>query len=145
MANSAQAIRPRSTWKGRLNDLGARSISMARADLINARLYIPIEVRTTSSQFKSFRQEVFNDIYRAALDVSGGSLKSATVSVWDHPDEDDSLTFDLSMTFDESWTDIRQIGNQIHDRIAEFAKTWTADEIEYFRMHIYFNLMSVSP
>ena len=97
------------------------------------------------SPFKLFRQEALDDIYRAALDISGGSLKSATVSVWNHPDEDDSLTFDLSLTFDEDWSSIREIGNQIHDHVAEFAKTWTDAEIEYYRMHIYFNLTPVNP
>lgn len=145
MAKLAQTIRSRTTRKGWLRNLGERKASMARTNPIKARLHFPIEVRTMPSPFKLFRQEVLNDIYRAALDVSGGSLKRATVSVWDHPDEEDSLTFDLTLVFDENWGDIREIGNQIHVRIAQFAKNWTAEEIEYYRMYIFFNLMPVSP
>ena len=107
-------------------------------NLSNLNLYFPprvIGMRT------SFRDLVLNYIYRTARDLSDGRLKSAEVSVSSQPDEEDSLTLELTMTIDADWEFIRKLGNDILIKVGEWSKEWQEEEREDYGRRIYFGLV----
>ena len=69
-----------------------------------------------------FRDSVLRSIYRTALGLSDDRLKSASVSVWSTPDEEDSLTLDLTLTVDADWEFIAKLSHDILVRVSEWSR-----------------------
>ncbi len=103
---------------------------------VNVFLFIPVEA---SSMRTPFREEALNYIYRAALDLSDGRLKSATVLAHDYPDEEASLVLSLNLVVDGDWDTVRVLEKQIDALITEKSKSWTESEWDDFcrNIHLY--------
>ncbi len=88
-----------------------------------------------------FRDTVLNYIYRTTLGLSEGRLKSAEVSISSQPDEEDSLTLELTLTIDSDWEFIRKLGHDILVKIGEWSKEWSDEERDDYAQRIYFGLV----
>ena len=105
------------------------------------RLHFPLETRVMRTPF---RNSVLNYIYRTALDLSGGRLEFAAVSVSSQPGEEDSLTLDLTMTVNAEWEFIRKLRSDILVKVGEWSSEWSEDiQLDYGR-RIYFSLIPSS-
>ena len=104
----------------------------------NVYLYFP---PTAIGMRTRFRDTVLNYIYRTALDLSDGRLESAEVSVSSQPDEEDSLTLELTLTIDAGWEFIRKLGYDILVKIGEWSKEWSEEERDDYGRRIYFGLV----
>ena len=91
-----------------------------------------------------FRDSVLNHIYRTALGLSDGCLKSASVSVGSTPDEEDSLTLDLTLTVDADWEFIAKLSHDILVRVSEWSREWTEEEREDYGRRIYFAILPLN-
>lgn len=101
-------------------------------------LYFP---PSTIGMRTRFRDNALNYIYRTALDLSDGRLETAAVSVSSQPDEEDSLTLELTLTIDADWEFIRKLGHDILVRLGEWSKEWPEKEREDYARRIYFGLV----
>ena len=88
-----------------------------------------------------FRDTVLNYMYRTALDLADGRLQSAEVSVSNQPDEEDSLTLELTLTIDADWDFIRRLGHDILVKVGEWSKEWSEEEKDDYARRIYFGLV----
>ena len=88
-----------------------------------------------------FRDSVLNYIYKMALALSDDRLESASVSVWSTPDEEDSLTLDLTLTVDADWEFIGKLRHDILTRVSEWSREWSDEEKEDYGRRIYFAIL----
>ncbi len=88
-----------------------------------------------------FRDKVLNYIFMTAQELSEGRLKSASVSVSSQPDEEDSLTLDLTLTVDADWEFIKKLRYNILVKIGEWSEEWPETEREDYGRRIYFGLI----
>ena len=79
--------------------------------------------RLRPRQCVRFRDAVLNDIFRTAVTISDGLLESAEVSVWSTPDEEDSLTLDLTLTMDTDWENIKRLRHEINVTVGSGRKS----------------------
>lgn len=123
--------------KGRIyrDDLGLSSRYRNHAGM---KLYFPPDAL---GMLTRFRRRVLNYVYRTALVLSEGRLESAAVSVSSQPDEEDSLTLDLTMTVDADWEYIKKLRREILTNVGEWSKEWTEEEKDDYGRRIYFGLM----
>ena len=98
----------------------------------------------TAALRTQFRDSVLNYIYRTALGLSDDRLKSASVSVWSAPDEEDSLTLDLTLTVDADWEFITKLRHDILVRVSEWSREWTEEEREDYGRRIYFAILPLN-
>ena len=98
----------------------------------------------TRSLRTQFRDSVLNYIYRTALGLSDDRLKSASVSVGSTPDEEDSLTLDLTLTVDAEWEFIAKLSHDILVRVSEWSREWTEEEREDYGRRIYFAILPLN-
>ena len=136
MAHSAIAVRPTSIDKLKHEDPGAPSTS--RHDRLSRYLYFPPETRGLRTQFRDL---VINYIYRIAQGLSDGRLESASVSVWSTPEEEDSLTLDLTLTVDADWDFIGKLRHDTLTRVSEWSREWSEEEKEDYGRRIYFAIL----
>ena len=139
MAHSAVAVRPRPIDK--LRQENPQALSVSRHDRLSLELYFPPDTRGLRTQF---RHLVINYIYRTALALSDGRLKFASVSVWSAPDEEDSLTLDLTLTVDADWEYIAKLSHDILVRVSEWSREWTEEEREDYGRRIYFAILPLN-
>ena len=104
----------------------------------NVNLYFPPSVIGMRTRF---RDTVLNYIYRTALDLSEGRLESAAVSISSQPDEEDSLTLELTLTVDADWKFIRKLGYDILVKVGDWSKEWSEEERDDYGRRIYFGLV----
>ena len=104
----------------------------------NVNLYFPPNVIGMRTRF---RDTVLNYIYRTALDLSEGRLESAAVSISSQPDEEDSLTLELTLTIDADWEFIRRLGYDILVKVGDWSKEWSEEERDDYGRRIYFGLV----
>ena len=104
----------------------------------NVNLYFPPNVIGMRTRF---RDTVLNYIYRTALDLSEGRLESAAVSISSQPDEEDSLTLELTLTIDVDWEFIRRLGYDILVKVGDWSKEWSEEERDDYGRRIYFGLV----
>ncbi len=104
----------------------------------NVNLYFPPNVIGMRTRF---RDTVLNYIYRTALDLSEGRLESAAVSISSQPDEEDSLTLELTLTVDADWKFIRKLGYDILVKVGDWSKEWSEEERDDYGRRIYFGLV----
>ena len=104
----------------------------------NVYLYFP---PTVIGMRTRFRDTVLNYIYRMALDLSEGRLESAAVSISSQPDEEDSLTLELTLTVDADWEFIRKLGYDILVKVGDWSKEWSEEERDDYGRRIYFGLV----
>ncbi len=109
--------------------------------LVHQGLYFPYYLRGMRTPF---RNKVLNYIYRTALDLSGGRLEFAAVSVSSQPGEEDSLTLDLTMTVNAEWEFIRKLRSDILVKVGEWSSEWSEDEQLDYGRRIYFSLIPSS-
>lgn len=88
-----------------------------------------------------FRDTVLNYIYRTALDLSEGRLEAAEVSISDQPDEEDSLTLELTLTIDADWEFIKKLRYDTLVKLCEWSKDWSEEEREDYGRRIYFGIL----
>ena len=112
-----------------------------RALVDNALLSFVPEADALRTQF---RDSALNYIYRTALGLSGERLKSASVSVWSTPDEEDSLTLDLTLTVDADWDFIAKLSHDILVRVSEWSREWTEEGREDYGRRIYFAILPLN-
>ena len=91
-----------------------------------------------------FRVSVLDYIYRTALGLTDDRLKSASVSVGSTPDEEDSLTLDLTLTVDADWEFIAKLSHDILVRVSEWSRGWTEEEREDYGRRIYFAILPLN-
>ncbi|MDE2860004.1 MAG: hypothetical protein OYI31_06290 [Chloroflexota bacterium] len=108
---------------------------------VHERLHFPLETRGMRTPF---RNRVLDFIYRTALDLSGGLLEFAAVSVSSQPGEEDSLTLDLTMTVNAEWELIRELRHGILVKVGEWSQEWSEYEQEDYGRRIYFSLIPSS-
>ena len=104
----------------------------------NVNLYFPPNVIGMRTRF---RDTVLNYIYRTALDLSEGRLESAAVLISSQPDEEDSLTLELTLTIDADWEFIRRLGYDILVKVGDWSKEWSEEERDDYGRRIYFGLV----
>ena len=136
MAHSAVAIRP--TAISKLKQEAAAGPSTSGHNWDNLYLYFPPETKGLRTQF---RDAILNYIYRTALGLTHDRLKSASVSVWSTPEEEDSYTLDLTLTVDADWEFIAKLSHDILVRVSEWSREWTEEEREDYGRRIYFAIV----
>ena len=101
-------------------------------------LYFPPDVEWMRTDF---RERALNRIYRAALDLCDGRLKSAFVSV-DHTGEDDSEILDLTLTVDSDWEFIEKLRYDILATVGNWLREeCSEEEKEDYGRRVYFALL----
>ena len=124
---------------------GSKSVHLARVveRVVDEKdlLYFPPDTKGLRTQF---RDSVLSYIYRTALELSDDRLKSASVSVWSAPDEEDSLTLDLTLTLDADWEFIAKLSHDILVRVSEWSREWTEEEREDYGHRIYFAILPLN-
>ena len=75
------------------------------------------------------------------MELSDDRLKFAHVSVGSTPDEEDSLTLDLTLTVDADWEFIAKLSHDILVRVSEWSREWTEEEREDYGRRIYFAIL----
>lgn len=114
-----------------------QSVGIGR-DCLGERLYFPLE---TTAMRSLFRDAVLNDIFRTAVTISDGLLESAEVSVWSTPDEEDSLTLDLTLTMDTDWESIKRLRHEINVTVVEWSQEWSEEQKNDYGRTISFGLI----
>ena len=104
----------------------------------NLYLYFP---PSTVGMRTRFRDSVLNYIYRTALALSENRLETAVVSVLSQPDEEDSLTLELTLTINADWDFIRKLGHDILVKVGEWSEEWSEEQREDYGRRIYFGLV----
>lgn len=117
------------------------SRSVGQRNQAVASIYFPYDALGMTTRF---RKRVLQYIYRSALALSEGRLESAAVSVSSQPDEEDSLTLDLTLTIDSDWENIKKLRREILVKIGEWSREWTEDEKDDYGRRIYFGLIPSS-
>ena len=88
-------------WQPRTQEISYRDnlgrLSSGQHFRASISLYFPAD---TLGMATRFRKRALTYIYRTALALSEERLESAAVSVSSQPDEEDSLTIDLTLTVD---------------------------------------------
>ena len=107
-------------------------------DRLAERLYFPLE---TTAMRSLFRDAVLNDIFRTAVTISDGLLESAEVSVWSTPDEEDSLTLDLTLMMDTDWESIKRLRHEINVTVGEWSQEWSEEQKNDYGRTISFGLI----
>ena len=124
---------------------GDRSPHLARTDdrtlVDNALLLFTPETKGLRTQF---RDSALNYIYRTALGLSDDRLKSASVSVGSTPEEEDSLTLDLTLTVDADWEFIAKLSHDILVRVCDWSQKWSEEEREDYGRRIYFAILPLN-
>ena len=136
MAHSPVSIRPRAINK--LRHENPDPLSISRHDRLSLNLYFPPDTRGLRTQFRGL---VINYIYRTALGLSGNRLKSASVSVGSTPEEEDSLTLDLTLTVDADWEFIAKLRHDILVKVGEWSQEWSQEEKEDYGRRVYFGIV----
>ena len=139
MAHSAVTVRPSAIDK--LKQENRDTLSISRHDRFSLNLYFPPETKGLRTQF---RESVLNYIYRTALGLSGDRLRFPWVSVWSTPDEEDSLTLDLTLTVDADWEYIGKLRHDILVKVGEWSQEWTEEEKEDYGRRIYFGIVPLN-
>ena len=139
MAHSVVAVRPSAIDK--LRQENPDPLSISRHDRLSLNLYFPPETKGLRTQF---RESVLNYIYRTALGLSGDRLKFPWVSVGSTPEEEDSLTLDLTLTVDADWEFIAKLSHDILVRVSEWSRAWTEEEREDYGRRIYFAILPLN-
>ena len=94
--------------------------------------------RETRGMLTNFRERALNYIYRTALALSEGRLESASVSVSSQPNEEDSLTLDLTLTINADWEYIKKLRREILVKLGEWSQEWSEEEKTDYGRRIYF-------
>ena len=136
MAHSPVSIRPRAINK--LRHENPDPLSISRHDRLSLNLYFPPDTRGLRTQFRGL---VINYIYRTALGLSGDRLKVASVSVGSTPEEEDSLTLDLTLTVDADWEFIAKLRHDILVKVGEWSQEWSQEEKEDYGRRVYFGIV----
>ena len=102
-------------------------------------LYFPPDAKGMRTRF---REMVLNYIYRTALGLCGGRLRSAAVSIASEPDEEDSATLDLTLTVEADWEVIRKLRYDILVRVTEWSLEWSDEDKEDYSRRIYFSFLT---
>ena len=105
---------------------------------------LPLFAPETKRLRTQFRDSVLSCIYRTALGLADGRLKSASVSVWSTPGEEDSLILDLTLTVDADWEFIAKLSHDILIRVSEWSREWTEEEREDYGRRIYFAILPLN-
>ncbi len=113
-------------------------LSNTQPDRDGVSLYFPSEAIAMRTPF---RDAALNFIYRAALELSDGRLESAEVSVWSHPDEEDSETLDLILVVDADWEFISKLRYEILVKLGEWSSEWSEERKRDYGRHIYFGFL----
>ncbi len=88
-----------------------------------------------------FRDKVLNYIFCTAQDLSEGRMRFASVSVSSQPDEEDSLTLDLTLTVDADWEFIKKLRYDILVKVGEWSKEWPETDRDDYGRRIYFGII----
>ena len=92
-----------------------------------------------------FRDSVLRSIYRTALGLSDDRLRVRVRLCMEHaPDEEDSLTLDLTLTLDADWEFIAKLSHDILVRVSEWSREWTEEEREDYGRRIYFAILPLN-
>ena len=137
MAISAPAIRQTRTQR-RLDRGDSSWLPVRQRNNAGMNLYFPADALGMATRF---RKKVLNYIYRTGLALSEGSLKSAAVSLSSQPDEEDSLTLDLTLTVDADWEYIKKLRREILVKVGEWSQEWSEEEKDDYGRRIYFGLI----
>ena len=105
---------------------------------------LPLFAPETKGLRTQFRESVLNYIYRTALGLSGDRLKFPWVSVGSTPEEEDSLTLDLTLTVDADWEFIAKLSHDTLVRVSEWSREWTEEEREDYGRRIYFAILPLN-
>ena len=103
-----------------------------------AKLAFPPE---TLGMRTEFRDAALNYIFWTALELCGGRLESAEVSVSSTLDEEDSLTLDLTLTVDADWETIGKLRRDVLVKLGEWSQEWSVEEKEDYGRRIYFGFV----
>ena len=137
MAMSAPVLR-QSRIQRRLDREDSSWLSVRQRNHAGMNLYFPTDALGMSTRF---RKEILNYIYRTGLALSEGRLESAAVSVSSQPDEEDSLTLDLTLTVDADWEFIKKLRREILVKVGEWSQEWSEEEKDDYGRRIYFGLI----
>ena len=91
-----------------------------------------------------FRDAALDYIFQTALELCDGRLESAEVSVSSTPDEEDSLTLDLTLTVDGDWEAIGQLRYGILVKVGEWLQGRSDEEKDDYGRRIYFGFVPIS-
>ena len=137
MAMSAPALRQSRTQR-RLDREDSGWLSVRQRNHAGMNLYFPTDAL---GMLTRFRKKILNYIYRTGLALSEGRLESAAVSVSSQPDEEDSLTLDLTLTVDADWEFIKKLRREILVKVGEWSQEWSKEEKDDYGRRIYFGLI----
>ena len=88
-----------------------------------------------------FRDAALNYIFRTALELCGGRLESAEVSVSSTPDEEGSLILDLTLTVGADWETIGELRRDVLVRLGEWSQEWSVEQKKDYGRRIYFGFV----
>ena len=129
-------------WQPRTQEISYRDnlgrLSSGQHFRASISLYFPSD---TLGMLTRFRKKVLTDIYRIALALSEERLESAAVSVSSQPDEEDSLTLDLTLTINADWEFIKKLRREILIKVGEWSQEWSEEEKDDYGRRIYFGLI----
>ena len=137
MAMSAPALRQSRTQK-RQDHQDSSWLPVRQRNHAGMNLYFPPD---TLGMQTRFRKETLKFIYMTTLALSEGRLESAAVSVSSQPDEEDSLTLDLTLTVDADWEFIKKLRREILVKVGEWSQEWSEEEKDDYGRRIYFGLI----
>ena len=115
-----------------------REMSSAQRSDLDDSIYFPPEVVGMQTPF---RNVALHYIYRTALALAQGRLSFAAVSLSSQPDEEDSLTLDLTLTVDADWEFIKKLRREILTKVGEWSQEWSEEEKDDYGRRIYFGLI----
>ena len=101
-------------------------------------LHFPTE---TMGMRTPFRTTVLNYIFRTVLDLAEERLESAEVAVSSTPDEEDSLTLDLTLTVNADWETIGKLRYDVLAKLSEWSQEWLDEEKDDYGRRIYFGFL----
>ena len=113
-------------------------LSSGQRDQASMNLYFPAG---TLGMATRFRKKVLTYIYRTAMGLSEGRLEYAAVSVSSQPDEEDSLTLDLTLTINADWEFIKKLRREILVKVGEWSQEWSEEEKDDYGRRIYFGFI----
>ena len=130
--------RARPSWKNRLHQEDRIGLSSNQRSRTRLRLFFSPETRAMRTRF---RDGVLNYIFRAAMDLSDGKVKSADIVASDTPGEEDSCILEMTLTMECGWDTIAQLRHGVLVKVGGWSAEWSDEEREDYGRRIYFSFL----
>ncbi len=105
------------------------------------RLFFPRETWALRTQFRIYALQFLYGIAEAEL---GSRLRSASVSMWSQPGEEDSEHLVLTIAADTDWAALNPIRDNMITAVCEEAENWTEEDRHDYAKRVYFELVPLA-